>query len=43
MFSPCPGGSLNPNMGAVLGGPPPAPLPELGVLIQNGDDVYVPA
>jgi Rieske Fe-S protein len=42
MSCPCHGGSFSPNTGAVLGGPPPAPLPELGVLIQNGD-VYVTA
>jgi len=39
---PCHGGSFDANTGAVLGGPPPAPLPELGVLVQNGN-VYVQA
>ncbi len=39
---PCHGGTYNPNTGAVTGGPPPAPLPELGVLIQNSS-VYVTA
>ncbi len=39
---PCHGGTYNPNNGAVTGGPPPAPLPELGVLVQNGN-VYVAA
>lgn len=39
---PCHGGTYNPNTGAVTGGPPPAPLPELGVLVQNGN-VYVTA
>jgi Rieske Fe-S protein len=37
---PCHGGTYNPNTGAVTGGPPPAPLPELGVLVQNGN-LYV--
>jgi Rieske Fe-S protein len=39
---PCHGGTYNPNTGAVTGGPPPAPLPELGVLVQNGN-LYVTA
>ncbi len=39
---PCHGGTYNPDTGAVTGGPPPAPLPELGVLVQNGN-VYVTA
>jgi Rieske Fe-S protein len=37
---PCHGGAFDPNNGAVLGGPPPTPLPELGVVIQNGN-LYV--
>jgi Rieske Fe-S protein len=39
---PCHGGTYNPNNGAVTGGPPPAPLPELAVLVQNGN-LYVSA
>ena len=37
---PCHGGTYNPTNGAVTGGPPPAPLPEMTVLIQNGN-LYV--
>lgn len=37
---PCHGGSFNPSNGAVQGGPPPAPLPQFGVLVQNGN-LYV--
>lgn len=39
---PCHGGTYNPTNGAVTGGPPPAPLPEMTVLIQNGN-LYVAA
>jgi Rieske Fe-S protein len=39
---PCHGGTYDPNTGAVTGGPPPAPLPELGVLVQNCN-LYVTA
>jgi Rieske Fe-S protein len=39
---PCHGGTYNPNTGAVTGGPPPAPLPELGVLVQSAN-LYVTA
>ncbi|HEV2389223.1 MAG TPA: Rieske (2Fe-2S) protein [Nitrososphaerales archaeon] len=39
---PCHGGTYNPNTGAVTGGPPPAPLPELAVLVQNAN-LYVTA
>lgn len=37
---PCHGGTFSPANGSVLGGPPPRPLPEYGVLVQNGD-LYV--
>ena len=37
---PCHGGIFNPSNGDVLSGPPPARLPEYGVLIQ-GADLYV--
>jgi Rieske Fe-S protein len=39
---PCHGGIFSPSNGAVQGGPPPAPLPQFGVLIQN-DNLYVTA
>lgn len=39
---PCHGGTYNPNTGAVTGGPPPSPLPELTVLVQNAN-LYVTA
>ncbi len=37
---PCHGGQYDPNSGAVLSGPPPAPLPEMTVLVQNSS-LYV--
>lgn len=39
---PCHGGTFNPNNGAVTGGPPPSPLPEMNVLVENGN-LYVSA
>ncbi len=39
---PCHGGSFNPSNGAVQSGPPPAPLPQFGVLVHNGN-LYVTA
>ena len=39
---PCHGGTYNPSTGAVQSGPPPAPLPQYGVLIQN-NNLYVTA
>lgn len=40
IYCPCHGGTFDPNNGNVTGGPPPAPLPEYGVQISNGN-VYV--
>lgn len=37
---PCHGGLFDANNGAVLGGPPPSRLPEMGVVIQN-NNLYV--
>ncbi len=37
---PCHGGIYSPSNGAVQGGPPPAPLRQFGVLVQNGN-LYV--
>jgi Rieske Fe-S protein len=39
---PCHGGTFDPNTGAVLGGPPPRPLPQYSVLVQN-NNLYVSA
>ncbi|MDA4131383.1 MAG: Rieske (2Fe-2S) protein [Thaumarchaeota archaeon] len=40
IYCPCHDGTFNPADGSVTGGPPPTPLPEYSVLIQNGN-VYV--
>ncbi|MDG7006404.1 MAG: Rieske (2Fe-2S) protein [Nitrososphaerota archaeon] len=40
ILCPCHNGTFNPANGAVTGGPPPAPLPEMTVLVSNGD-LYV--
>ena len=40
IYCPCHGGTFSPADGSVTGGPPPSPLPEYGVLIQN-NNVYV--
>jgi Rieske Fe-S protein len=40
IYCPCHGGTFNPNNGNVEGGPPPTPLPEYSVLIQN-NNLYV--
>ncbi|MDG6940256.1 MAG: Rieske (2Fe-2S) protein [Nitrososphaerota archaeon] len=40
LYCPCHSGSFSPANGAVLGGPPPSPLPEYGVLVSGGD-LYV--
>ena len=40
IYCPCHGGTFNPINGNVEGGPPPTPLPEYAVLIQN-NSVYV--
>ncbi len=37
LYCPCHGATFDPNTGAVLSGPPPRPLPEYQVLIQEGD------
>ena len=37
---PCHDGLFNPTNGGVLSGPPPIPLPEFGVLVQN-NSIYV--
>ncbi len=40
ILCPCHDGRFNPVNGAVISGPPPAPLPELAVAVE-GDTVYV--
>jgi cytochrome b6-f complex iron-sulfur subunit len=40
ILCPCHDGRFNPINGAVISGPPPAPLPELPVTVENGA-VYV--
>jgi Rieske Fe-S protein len=40
LYCPCHGGTFSPADGSVTGGPPPSPLPEYAVLIQNSN-VYV--
>ena len=40
LYCPCHGGSFSPTNGAVQGGPPPSPLAEYGVVVQNGN-LYV--
>ncbi len=40
IYCPCHGGTFSPTDGSVTGGPPPSPLPEYAVLIQN-NNVYV--
>jgi Rieske Fe-S protein len=40
VYCPCHAGYFSPSNGAVQGGPPPSPLPEYGVLVQNGN-LYV--
>jgi Rieske Fe-S protein len=40
IYCPCHAGTFNPNDGSVEGGPPPTPLPEYAVLIQN-NNLYV--
>ena len=40
IYCPCHDGYFDPNNGAVTGGPPPTPLPEYGVLLQN-NSLYV--
>lgn len=40
ILCPCHDGRFNPVTGAVISGPPPAPLPSVGVLIE-GEDIYV--
>jgi cytochrome b6-f complex iron-sulfur subunit len=40
ILCPCHDGRFNPVNGAVISGPPPAPLPELAVTVE-GDTVYV--
>ncbi|MDA4112098.1 MAG: Rieske (2Fe-2S) protein [Thaumarchaeota archaeon] len=40
VYCPCHGGTFSPVDGSVTGGPPPTPLPEYSVLIQN-NNVYV--
>ena len=40
LYCPCHAGYFDPTNGAVQGGPPPSPLAEYGVVIQNGD-IYV--
>jgi Rieske Fe-S protein len=42
IYCPCHDGYFNPVNGAVTGGPPPRPLPQYGVLIQN-NNLYVTA
>lgn len=40
IYCPCHGGTFSPSDGSVTGGPPPTPLPEYAVLVQN-NNVYV--
>jgi len=40
ILCPCHDGRFNPVNGAVISGPPPAPLPELGLTVE-GDSVFV--
>ncbi|MDG7007624.1 MAG: Rieske (2Fe-2S) protein [Nitrososphaerota archaeon] len=40
LYCPCHGGSFSPANGAVQSGPPPSPLAEYGVVVQNGN-LYV--
>lgn len=40
ILCPCHNGTFSPVNGAVTGGPPPSPLPEMTVLVQNGN-LYV--
>jgi Rieske Fe-S protein len=40
IYCPCHGGTFSPANGSVLGGPPPSPIPEYSVLVQN-NNVYV--
>jgi Rieske Fe-S protein len=40
IYCPCHGGTFSPADGSVTGGPPPTPLPEYAVLVQN-NNVYV--
>jgi cytochrome b6-f complex iron-sulfur subunit len=40
ILCPCHDGRFNPVNGAVISGPPPAPLPELALTVE-GDSVYV--
>ena len=40
IYCPCHSGHFNPSTGAVTGGPPPRPLHQFGVLIQN-NNIYV--
>jgi len=40
IYCPCHGGTFDPLTGSVTGGPPPRPLTQFAVLIQNGE-IYV--
>jgi Rieske Fe-S protein len=40
---PCHDGHFNPASGAVVSGPPPAPLPPVAVAIENEEIVLVPS
>lgn len=40
LYCPCHAGYFSPSNGSVQGGPPPSPLPEYQVLVQN-NDLYV--
>ena len=40
IYCPCHAGAFSATSGAVVAGPPPAPLPEYTVLVQNGN-IYV--
>ena len=40
LYCPCHGGNFSPANGAVQSGPPPSPLAEYGVVVQNGN-LYV--
>lgn len=42
IICPCHDGHFNPASGAVLSGPPPAPLPPVAVAIENDEIVLVP-
>lgn len=41
ILCPCHEGRFNPVTGAVISGPPPAPLPPIAVSVEEDDNIYV--